>query len=203
MRLKILAVLCGLTPAVWAASGIAELQGTAPGSMVKGTVHFTDTPAGLQVSAQISNAAPGVHGFHIHEFGGCGDTGKAAGGHFNPMGAPHGMLMKDGPHKAHAGDMGNITVDANGNATLDTVLPNVYLTGTSPMVGGRAVILHEKADDFSQPTGQCGRSDRLRSDRDHRELMKKANAPFLRGMAVLGNALHSSFCACPAFFRQD
>jgi len=78
----------------------------------QGTVHFTDTPAGLAVSAQISNATPGLHGFHIHEFGGCAELGKAAGGHFNPEAAPHGMLMKDGPHKAHAGDMGNITVDA-------------------------------------------------------------------------------------------
>ena len=99
---------------------------------------------------------PGLHGFHIHEFGGCGDSGKAAGGHYNPEGAMHGMLAKDGPHKAHAGDMGNITVDANGGATLETVLPNVHLTGGASSVAGRAVILHEKADDFSQPTGNAG-----------------------------------------------
>jgi len=156
MRLWIITMSCFLTPVLWGASGMAELQGTAPGSTVKGTVHFTDTPAGLQVSAQITNAAPGLHGFHIHEFGGCGDLGKAAGGHFNPEGAPHGMLMKDGPHKAHAGDMGNITVDVNGNATLETILPNIHLAGPAPSVAGRAVILHEKADDFSQPTGNAG-----------------------------------------------
>ena len=35
--------------------------------------------------------------------------GKAAGSHYNPMGAPHGQVLKDGMQHAHAGDLGNIT----------------------------------------------------------------------------------------------
>ena len=155
MRIAMAVLFFGLSSAVWGATGQATLTATSPGSTVNGTVQFSDTPAGLKVQAHIAGATPGLHGFHIHEFGACGDMGKAAGGHFNPKGTPHGMVMKDGPEKAHAGDMGNIQVDAKGEASLDTVLPGVSLW-SQPTVAGRAVVLHEKTDDFSQPVGNAG-----------------------------------------------
>lgn len=140
----------------WAATGVAEMQGTAPNSTIKGTVQFEDTGAGLQVKAHLVNVPPGPHAFHIHEFGSCADMGKAAGSHYNPAMAPHGLEPKDGPHHAHAGDMGNITADAAGSATLEVVLPGVAMSESRYAVGGRAVILHEKLDDFSQPAGNAG-----------------------------------------------
>ena len=115
-----------------------------------------DTPQGLHIRAQIIGVPPGAHGFHIHEFGDCAELGKAAGGHYNPLNTPHGNVLKDGEHKAHIGDMGNITASANGEATLDATLHELTLTGGKYAVGGRAVILHEKADDFSQPAGNAG-----------------------------------------------
>ena len=140
----------------FAATGIATMMGTAPDSKIGGTVTLTDTPAGLKVSAQLINVPEGKHGFHIHEFGACGDAGKAAGGHFNPAGMPHGMVMKDGVEHVHAGDMGNITADKNGMAMLDVVIPGVTLAGGKFAVANHAIILHEKVDDFGQPTGNAG-----------------------------------------------
>lgn len=149
--------LWALSPALLRAeTGAADITGTAPGSTLAGTVTFMDTPAGLKVSAKLSRVPPGVHGFHIHEFGECVDEGRAAGNHYNPAGAPHGMAMKPGPAGSHPGDMGNVTADAQGNATLEVTIPRVFLTGGRFNVSGRAVVLHEKPDDYSQPTGNAG-----------------------------------------------
>lgn len=144
-----------LSRPLFAATGVAEIRGTAQGSTLKGSVSFVDTKQGLQVSAQLTGVASGKHGFHIHEFGSCADLGKAAGGHFNPLATPHGHSVKDGVQKSHGGDMGNLEIDVQGNASLQLLLPGVSVSGVNP-IAGRAVIVHEKADDFSQPLGNAG-----------------------------------------------
>jgi len=143
---------------VWADTGKAVIQGTTEGSHVSGRATLKDTPKGLKVTVKVAGVPPGTHGLHIHEQGACGDQGKAAGGHFNPAGAPHGFLPKDGSTKAHAGDMGNIQVSRKGSGKATVVLPGVSLKGTggTHSVEGRAIIVHEKADDFGQPTGNAG-----------------------------------------------
>jgi Cu-Zn family superoxide dismutase len=140
----------------WAAVGVMELKGTAPQSSIAGIIIFQDTAGGLKVNAMLAGVPAGLHAFHIHEFGSCADLGKAAGGHFNPMSAPHGQVLKDGLEHAHAGDLGNIKVGKDGKATLEVVVPGISLAAGPYTVGGRAVILHEKADDFSQPLGNAG-----------------------------------------------
>jgi Cu-Zn family superoxide dismutase len=139
-----------------AETGAAEIRGTAAGSPVAGDASLTDTPAGLQVSVRVTGAAPGAHGLHIHQHGGCGDAGNDAGGHFNPDNVSHGFLPDDGLAKAHPGDLGNIEVNQDGVGELAAVLPGVTLSGGARSVAGRAIVLHEKADDFSQPTGNAG-----------------------------------------------
>ena len=143
---------------VWAATGKAVIQGTTEGSRISGSATLKDTPQGLKVTVKVAGVPPGTHGLHIHEQGACGDQGKAAGGHFNPAGAPHGFLPKDRSTKAHAGDMGNIQVSRRGSGKATVVLPGVSLKGTggTHSVEGRAIIVHEKADDFGQPVGNAG-----------------------------------------------
>ena len=111
MKLKCVLTLLGIFMGghlVWAETGKAVLQGTAPDSKISGTATLTDTDDGLKISVQVANVPPGKHGLHIHQFGDCSDTGKAAGGHYNPDGVQHGYLPKDGFDAAHAGDFGNI-----------------------------------------------------------------------------------------------
>src|SRR5690349_20929127 len=91
-----------------AESGVAAVQPTSETSRVSGSVRFDDTTSGLRVQAEIFNLTPGKHGFHIHEFGACGDAGAAAGGHFNPAGVSHGLMPREGLASAHPGDMGNL-----------------------------------------------------------------------------------------------
>ncbi len=143
-------------PKAFAATAAANIQGTADGSTVAGTATFEDTPEGLKVRAEVSGLLAGKHGFHVHENGSCAEAGKAAGGHFNPDGTPHGHTAKDGVAHAHAGDMGNIEISADGTGKTETLLPGVTLKDGARAVAGKAVILHEKEDDFGQPTGNAG-----------------------------------------------
>ena len=142
--------------ASFAENGTAVLKSTLEGSKISGQASFQDTPEGLKITATISDASPGDHAIHIHEFGDCGDAGKAAGSHYNPEGAPHGLTAKDGPQHAHAGDLGNFKVGPDGSGKLETVLPGVALSSGKYSVAGRSLVFHEKEDDFSQPAGNAG-----------------------------------------------
>lgn len=152
----LVAVFAAICFAAHAESGRADLRGTAEGSPLSGSVAFRDTPGGLSVRAAVENATPGPHGFHIHRFGSCGDAGKAAGDHYNPAGAPHGNLLKDGFERAHAGDLGNFEVGADGKGVLEVLVPGICLAGCERSVAGRSVVFHENRDDFGQPSGNAG-----------------------------------------------
>ncbi|MBI4430985.1 MAG: superoxide dismutase family protein [Candidatus Omnitrophica bacterium] len=135
---------------------VSHLKPTQEGSSISGKVTFTEMAEGLKIDAEVSGVSPGRHGFHIHEKGDCSDAGNAAGGHFNPDSVPHGDLVQDGFVHAHAGDLGNIEIDASGNGKLGKLITGLTLNEGKYGVAGRSVILHEKEDDFGQPTGNAG-----------------------------------------------
>jgi Cu-Zn family superoxide dismutase len=132
---------------------VATLNPT-EGNDVHGTVHFEQTANGVRVTAEVTGLPPNTsHGFHIHEKGDCSaPDATSAGGHYAPKGNPHGLPPNP---KRHAGDMGNITADAQGKATMDATFDNFSLTGDSPVMG-RAVIVHQNKDQGTQPTGDAG-----------------------------------------------
>ena len=126
------------------------------GSRVQGTVRFTQTDQGLQVTAQISGLEPNaLYGFHIHEVGDCSaPDASSAGGHYNPTGAAHGS--PDSPEH-HAGDLGNLETGEDGSARYERIMANLTLEGGPNPVMGRSVIVHANADDFAtQPAGNAG-----------------------------------------------
>lgn len=149
----VLSIVC--IPSAFAAQGVAEIKGTAADSMISGKATLTDTPDGLKVQVDLANVPPGKHGFHIHENGSCAEEGKAAGGHFNPDGVAHGFVPMGFEH-AHAGDFGNIHIDEDGTGHAEAIVKGLSLSGGKYNVSGRAMILHEKEDDFGQPTGNAG-----------------------------------------------
>ena len=140
----------------WAATAEADVRGTAEGSAISGKAVLTDTDKGLKIAVDFQNVPAGTHGFHIHENGSCDDAGKAAGGHYNPDASPHGLLVKDGFEHAHAGDFGNVEIGPDGSGHAEMLLPGLTVSGGKYNVSGKAFILHEKADDFGQPTGSAG-----------------------------------------------
>lgn len=124
------------------------------GNEVKGLITFTQKEGGILIEADIEGLTEGKHGFHIHEWGDISKSdGTSAGGHFNPDHAEHA-----GPEHAirHAGDLGNITADENGNAHYEQVDSLISFAGKHNIIG-RSVIIHVGEDDLvSQPTGDAG-----------------------------------------------
>ena len=132
---------------------VATLHATKSGGEAAGKVTFTKVEGGVKVEAEITGLTPGMHGFHIHEFGDVSSPDAlSAGGHFNPMKMDHGA-PKDA--KRHVGDMGNIEANAKGVAKFEYVDPTLKFMGATSIIG-RGVIVHEKPDDFKQPTGNAG-----------------------------------------------
>jgi Cu-Zn family superoxide dismutase len=132
----------------------ADVRGVGAAAAAKGTVTFTKEADGVRVVADLSGLAPGQHGIHVHEKGDCSaPDASSAGDHFNPEKGTHGPRDR---HAAHVGDMGNIEADATGKAHLDYVDSKMTLDGADSVVG-KAVIVHEKADDLAtQPSGNSG-----------------------------------------------
>jgi Cu-Zn family superoxide dismutase len=130
----------------------AQAAATQPSNKnVMGDVSFTSMDNGVKVVAHLSGLSPGKHGFHIHESGDLSDPAlKSAGAHFNPAHTHHGG--PDTPEH-HAGDIGNITADAQGNAHLEIMLMNVKLDE----LVGKSVIVHAGVDDLkTDPAGNSG-----------------------------------------------
>jgi Cu-Zn family superoxide dismutase len=122
---------------------------------VRGSVLFDKVDDGILITAKIGGLTPNAnHAIHIHEFGDLGsDDASSAGDHFNPGGHPH-ALPDDS--ERHAGDLGNLQADGDGNATLTLVVNNITLDAGKRGILGRAVIIHAKADDGGQPSGNAG-----------------------------------------------
>lgn len=125
------------------------------GNTCAGTVTFTQVPQGVKVVAKISGLTPNQqHAFHVHEFGDSSATdGTSAGGHYNPEGHDHGL--PDQAHR-HAGDLGNLSADAAGNAHYEVTVDNITIAGMTNPIIGRSVIIHAKPDDGGQPVGNAG-----------------------------------------------
>jgi len=132
---------------------VAVMTPTA-GNEARGTVTFTGTADGIMVTANIAGLTPGDHAIHIHQFGDLRkDDGKGTGGHYNPEGHDHALPESD---IRHAGDLGNLTAGADGNSSYSIMIRNVTFDGAHNPIIGRAVIIHAKADDGGQPTGNAG-----------------------------------------------
>jgi Cu-Zn family superoxide dismutase len=129
------------------------------GGRTVGTALLTPATEGVQVVLSANGLPAGVHGVHVHMTGLCDAPDfTTAGGHFNPGSRQHGF---ENPAGSHAGDLPNITVDANGRGSLSGVARGVTLTGNGASSlrkpGGTALVVHATADDYrTDPSGNSG-----------------------------------------------
>jgi Cu-Zn family superoxide dismutase len=154
--LTVLLLIAGACATTQGPRAVATLAPTTANSTANGTVTLSANHDGtVMIEVALKNVPPGVHGFHIHEKGDCGDSGNAAGGHFNPAASQHGDPASP-PH--HAGDFGNVTADANGNVNATFTSHSITLDNTmATSAVGKAFILHANPDDLkTQPTGNAG-----------------------------------------------
>lgn len=142
-----------ITPPKQISKAVATLKPTA-NSQVSGTIAFIKEADGVRVQGTISGLTPGDHGFHVHQWGDCSATdATSAGGHFNPESQNHAAQHDN---VRHVGDLGNVTADASGNATINFLDKKLSFEGVASIIG-RGLIVHANPDDFkSQPTGNAG-----------------------------------------------
>lgn len=128
----------------------AATQPTVMGN-VTGTVTFTQDGKDLKVVADLKGLTPGMHGFHIHEKGDLSAPDlSSAGDHYNPGGKHHGGMDAV---EHHAGDLGNINADKDGNAHKEGVMKDM----NADDLKGHSVIVHAKPDDEkTDPSGNSG-----------------------------------------------
>ena len=115
----------------------------------------------VSVTAEISGLAPGLHGFHVHQFGDNTDGCTSAGPHYNPDGVDHGA-PEDPKGSRHAGDLGNVEANADGVAKFDVKDSLISLNGERSILG-RTMVIHADIDDLgkgghelSKKTGNAG-----------------------------------------------
>lgn len=125
------------------------------------TALFTEaTPgAGVRVAITATKLPVGQHGWHLHTAGKCDAPDFAsAGAHFNPDSHQHGSLNPQGPH---AGDLGNLSVAADGTGKTEFVAKAVTLEAGHAnslfKTDGTAIVVHANPDDEkTDPSGNSG-----------------------------------------------
>lgn len=123
------------------------------GQTVAGSATFTkDRDGRVRLVVTITAAPPGTHGIHIHAVPACGNQGMDAGPHWDPedTGAGKHRLPPDG---GHLGDLGNITIAADGTGAITFSNPAWTLGDGAPTdVAPHAIILHQMRDDGTMPS---------------------------------------------------
>ena len=127
-----------------------------------GSVHFQQGPTGVLMKIDVTSLTPGPHGIHLHSAGACTPDFKAADGHINPNGGPHGLLNEARSESTQDnGDLPNLYASDDGVARAEFFTSLVTVAGGSmPALldsDGSAVVIHEHPDDHtSQPIGGSG-----------------------------------------------
>jgi Cu-Zn family superoxide dismutase len=139
-----------------------------------GSAIFTPDADGkihIVVQVQDTTLAEGSHGIHVHQAGVCDASGSepfsSAGEHLNPNASHHGAPELATPgtmanaEDAHAGDLGNIMIAADGTGHLETDNNLFVLTSGQPNslldADGSAIIIHQGTDDLkTDPSGDSG-----------------------------------------------
>jgi Cu-Zn family superoxide dismutase len=156
------AALVGCKSSAWHDDGVtrhavANIEARS-GSTVNGSVEFQQATNGkTYVRIALKGLPPNTkHGLHLHDTGDCSAPDAAsAGPHFNPTASMHGA-PNVGAH--HAGDLGNVTSDANGEVMEHFATPWLTLDEGATAVVGHAVVVHADPDDLtSQPAGNSGK----------------------------------------------
>lgn len=145
--------MTGTTTSGTSAGGAHAMLADAAGAP-RGSASIVDTSSGLQVRISGEGLPAGTHGVHLHAVGRCdGPDFQSAGAHWNPGMKQHG---RDNPQGAHAGDLPNLVVGADGRGMVRFAVPEGSLSGLLD-ADGAAVVIHVNADDYrTDPSGNSG-----------------------------------------------
>lgn len=136
----------------------AQLQSTANTAINVGSADFylqKDGQITMVMKINIKEKANSSVAVHFHEHGDCGNKGDNTHGHWNPTKENHGQW---GNPPFHSGDIGNISLDKNGNGKVVITTDRWSVKeGNINNIIGRGIIVHGGVDDYkTQPTGNSG-----------------------------------------------
>ena len=116
-----------------------------------GTVKFTEFKDNVKIEINLTGLTPNhKHGFHVHESGDLTQKCKSMCAHFNPHNKNHGCPGKE---DRHAGDLGNLVSDENGNANYIMYDNVIRLSSFEESIIGRGLIIHKDTDDCGDYEG--------------------------------------------------
>jgi Cu-Zn family superoxide dismutase len=126
-----------------------------------GQARLQQTPHGVLLRIELTNATPGIHALHLHNVGKCdAPSFESAGEHVDTAAQQHGFLNPAGPH---AGDLPNLDVPASNKLSVEYLVAGVTLSpGPRSLLDadGSALVMHVGKDDYAtDPAGGSG--DRL------------------------------------------
>ena len=135
---------------------VSVIDTTYKNKNLKGIVIFTQKDDFVHIRIDMKGLNKNhLHGFHIHETGDLREGCASCCSHYNPNNNQHGDL-----YSGHAGDLGNIKTDKNGNCNI-SLKTNKFIVDE---ILGRSIIIHEDEDDLglghfedSKTTGHSGK----------------------------------------------
>lgn len=160
----ILAIESGLAHAEEASAEMNLISNDGIGQPI-GRITISDAGQGgqgVQLVFDLSNLAPGRHGFHLHQNGACGPAevdgkmtaGGAAGSHFDPQNTG----THQGPEgQGHLGDLPALDVSAEGIAKGQTQAPRLTVADMK----GKALIIHKGGDTYADEPKDGGGNERV------------------------------------------
>jgi len=110
----------------------------------KGLIFIREKRFGIhgttEIYGEMNGLTDGLHGFHVHEFGGLGNGCKDAGGHYDPN-------QTEDETGEYVGDLGSVN-SINGKALIQIQKQEIRLSGPKESsVLDRAMVVH------ADPTG--------------------------------------------------
>ena len=135
---------------------VSVIDTTYKNKKLTGIVIFTEKDDFVHIRIDVKGLDKNhLHGFHIHESGDLREGCASCCSHYNPTNTYHGDL-----YCGHAGDLGNIKTDKNGNCNI-SLKTNKFIVDE---ILGRSIIIHEDEDDLglghfedSKTTGHSGK----------------------------------------------
>jgi Cu-Zn family superoxide dismutase len=128
-----------------------------------GTLEAEKVYDGLRIIVKVHDIPGGDLGVHVHAGDSCGsgegsEAFAAAGPHFDPenRGIHAGL---NGP--GHAGDLGNISVAADGKGKLDVTSKELTLEPGKTNILGKPIVLHVHSDNLTDKPENGGSGGRL------------------------------------------
>lgn len=122
-----------------------------------GTLTINHIASATMFLIKLHDMPPGVHAIHLHSNATCTPpTFESAGPHWNPTNKQHG---KDNPQGPHLGDLGNITIPADGKLEQQFTIEGITLRGEGNLLDGdgSSMVIHAGPDDNkTDPSGNSG-----------------------------------------------